>query len=106
MASSSSTPSVLPHERPSPYGAPPAPAGPSGAPATHHPAYVGVGGFALPKLPDDFVYGVSLPVNLAVPERTPTVKGYDFSQGADPQRVLDMCLTTGFQATHFGLAVN
>jgi deoxyhypusine synthase len=33
------------------------------------------------------------------------VKGYDFNQGIDYSKILDSYLTTGFQATHFGKAV-
>ena len=34
------------------------------------------------------------------------VKGYDFNDGIDYGRVLKSFATTGFQATHFGRAVN
>jgi deoxyhypusine synthase len=95
----------IPHERPSPYGAPPAVRDVPLDPATHHPAYTSTGMFPLPKLPSDFTYGVSIPVNLPIPSSAPAVRGYDFSSGADPQNVLSSFITTGFQATNFGLAV-
>lgn len=33
------------------------------------------------------------------------VKGYDFNNGIDYSKIMDTYLTTGFQATHFGKAV-
>ena len=33
------------------------------------------------------------------------VKGYDFNKGVDHSALLDSFLTSGFQATNFGLAV-
>lgn len=33
------------------------------------------------------------------------VKGYDFNKGIDYARIMESYLTTGFQATHFGKAV-
>lgn len=39
------------------------------------------------------------------PEDTPQVKGYDFNQGVDHKALLQSYFNTGFQATHFGLAV-
>ena len=42
----------------------------------------------------------------AIPEGTPTVRGYDFNQGpVDYSALLTSFLTTGYQATNFGLAV-
>ncbi len=40
-----------------------------------------------------------------VPEDTPKILGYDFNQGVDHRALLQSYLTTGFQATRFGLAV-
>lgn len=34
------------------------------------------------------------------------VKGYDFNNGIDYGKILEAYSTTGFQATHFGRAVN
>eukprot|EP00195_Chlamydomonas_chlamydogama_P004850 CAMPEP_0202901004 /NCGR_PEP_ID=MMETSP1392-20130828/12674_1 /ASSEMBLY_ACC=CAM_ASM_000868 /TAXON_ID=225041 /ORGANISM="Chlamydomonas chlamydogama, Strain SAG 11-48b" /LENGTH=357 /DNA_ID=CAMNT_0049587485 /DNA_START=147 /DNA_END=1220 /DNA_ORIENTATION=+ len=36
---------------------------------------------------------------------TPAIRGYDFNKGLDLQALLDSMLTTGFQATSFGQAV-
>ena len=33
------------------------------------------------------------------------VKGYDFNNGIDYAKIMESYLTTGFQATHFGKAV-
>ena len=42
----------------------------------------------------------------AIPEGTPTVQGYDFNSGpVDYDLLLRSFLTTGYQATNFGLAV-
>ncbi|XP_041091654.1 deoxyhypusine synthase [Polyodon spathula] len=41
----------------------------------------------------------------SLPEGTPQVKGYDFNQGVDHKALLQSYLTTGFQATSFGRAV-
>eukprot|EP00064_Thunnus_orientalis_P009138 superscaffoldBa00001144_g9161 len=41
----------------------------------------------------------------SLPEDMPKIKGYDFNQGVDHQAVLKSYLTTGFQASSFGLAV-
>ncbi|XP_058862976.1 deoxyhypusine synthase-like isoform X1 [Acipenser ruthenus] len=41
----------------------------------------------------------------SLPEGTPQVKGYDFNQGVDHRALLQSYLTTGFQATSFGRAV-
>uniref|UniRef100_UPI0037E8C419 deoxyhypusine synthase n=1 Tax=Semicossyphus pulcher TaxID=241346 RepID=UPI0037E8C419 len=40
-----------------------------------------------------------------LPDDTPVIKGYDFNQGVDLQAVLKSYLTTGFQASRFGLAI-
>lgn len=40
-----------------------------------------------------------------VPEDTPQIKGYDFNLGVNHKALLQSYYTTGFQATHFGLAV-
>jgi deoxyhypusine synthase len=40
-----------------------------------------------------------------IPEDTPTVQGYDFNQGVDFQKILDSYLTTGYQATQLGEAI-
>ncbi|XP_060946749.1 deoxyhypusine synthase-like [Limanda limanda] len=40
-----------------------------------------------------------------VPGDTPKIRGYDFNKGVDHQALIQSYLTTGFQATNFGLAV-
>lgn len=40
-----------------------------------------------------------------LPEDIQKIKGYDFNQGVDLQAVLNSYITTGFQASSFGLAV-
>ncbi|KAL6102794.1 dhps [Pungitius sinensis] len=40
-----------------------------------------------------------------LPEGTPKIKGYDFNQGVDLQALLDSYMTTGFQASSLGLAI-
>lgn len=40
-----------------------------------------------------------------MPEDTPTVKGYDFNEGLNLKAVLDTYVNCGYQATHFGRAV-
>lgn len=40
-----------------------------------------------------------------VPEDVPQIRGYDFNRGVDHKALLQSYFTTGFQATHFGLAV-
>lgn len=40
-----------------------------------------------------------------LPEFTPEVNGYDWSQGLDYKKLFDSYLTSGFQATNLGLAV-
>ncbi|XP_022520790.2 deoxyhypusine synthase [Astyanax mexicanus] len=41
----------------------------------------------------------------ALPEDVPRIRGYDFNQGVDHRALLHSYLTTGFQASSFGLAV-
>ena len=41
----------------------------------------------------------------SLPEDTPTVKGYDFNHPFDFEKFINSYLTTGFQATNLGLAV-
>ncbi|RXN35479.1 deoxyhypusine synthase [Labeo rohita] len=43
--------------------------------------------------------------SIALPEDMPQIKGYDFNQGVDHKALLQSFLTTGFQASSFGLAV-
>ena len=40
-----------------------------------------------------------------MPEDSQKVTGYDFNQGVDHHKLLQSYLTSGFQATNFGLAV-
>lgn len=40
-----------------------------------------------------------------LPEDLPKIKGYDFNQGVDFQAVLKSYLTTGFQASRLGQAI-
>lgn len=40
-----------------------------------------------------------------LPEDMPKIKGYDFNQGVNLQAVLRSYLTTGFQASSLGLAI-
>lgn len=40
-----------------------------------------------------------------LPEDLPKIRGYDFNQGVDLQAVLKSYLTTGFQASRLGLAI-
>jgi len=40
-----------------------------------------------------------------MPAGTPIVRGYDFNRGIDHHALLQSFLTSGFQATNFGLAV-
>lgn len=42
----------------------------------------------------------------ALPEGTETVRGYDFNEGIDHEKLLASYLRTGFQATNFGLAID
>lgn len=41
-----------------------------------------------------------------MPPDTPVVSGYDWNKGVDYDRLLQTYLTSGFQATNFGKAVN
>lgn len=41
----------------------------------------------------------------ALPADMPRIRGYDFNQGMDHRALLQSYLTTGFQASSFGLAV-
>lgn len=43
--------------------------------------------------------------NSASIEGSPQVSGYDFNTGINYDKILDTYLTTGFQATNFGKAV-
>lgn len=40
-----------------------------------------------------------------LPEDMPKIRGYDFNQGVDLQALLKSYLTTGFQASSLGLAI-
>lgn len=40
-----------------------------------------------------------------LPENMTKIKGYDFNQGRDLQGVMKSYLTTGFQASRLGLAI-
>eukprot|EP00163_Fabomonas_tropica_P033176 TRINITY_DN860_c0_g1_i2.p1 TRINITY_DN860_c0_g1~~TRINITY_DN860_c0_g1_i2.p1 ORF type:complete len:356 (+),score=113.29 TRINITY_DN860_c0_g1_i2:344-1411(+) len=40
-----------------------------------------------------------------MPEGTKTVKGYDFNEGCDVNKLLDFYATSGFQSTNVGLAI-
>jgi deoxyhypusine synthase len=40
-----------------------------------------------------------------IPKDTPTVKGYDFNNGIDYEKILQSYLYTGYQATHLGEAI-
>lgn len=40
-----------------------------------------------------------------IAEDMPKIRGYDFNQGVDHQAVLKSYLTTGFQASSLGLAI-
>lgn len=41
----------------------------------------------------------------ALPEDLPKIRGYDFNQGVDFQALMKSYLTTGFQASRLGLAI-
>ncbi|GAB6024607.1 hypothetical protein CHUAL_009751 [Chamberlinius hualienensis] len=41
-----------------------------------------------------------------LPTNTPVVKGYDFNEGVNFEKIFDSYKTLGFQATHLGLAIN
>lgn len=47
-----------------------------------------------------------LVVSSQLPADTPVVAGYDWDEGVDYDRLLQTYLTSGFQATNFGKAVN
>ncbi|XP_068193217.1 deoxyhypusine synthase-like isoform X2 [Antennarius striatus] len=49
----------------------------------------------------DYIYRESHPL----PEDSIKVMGYDFNQGVDHRALLQSYISTGFQATHFGLAI-
>lgn len=40
-----------------------------------------------------------------LPENTPTVKGYDFNSGINYEKLLTSYVTSGFQATNLGKAI-
>ena len=44
--------------------------------------------------------------SVEMPAGTPTVQGYDFEGDLDLQKLLDSMLTSGFQATQLGRAVD
>eukprot|EP00124_Ichthyophonus_hoferi_P001274 Ihof_evm11s62 gene=Ihof_evmTU11s62 len=48
---------------------------------------------------------VAVLMRSSVPENADIVRGYDWNQGVDYAKILDSYLTTGFQATNYGLAV-
>lgn len=48
---------------------------------------------------------VFMPSNCASLEGSPQVSGYDFNEGVNYDKILGSYLTTGFQATNFGRAV-
>jgi len=54
-----------------------------------------------PSMSQDAVMVASEPM----PAGSVEVRGYDFNEGVDYSRLLDSYLTSGFQATNFGLAV-
>ncbi|XP_016425468.1 deoxyhypusine synthase [Sinocyclocheilus rhinocerous] len=43
--------------------------------------------------------------SIALPEDMPQIRGYDFNRGVDHRALLQSFLSTGFQASNFGLAV-
>ena len=43
--------------------------------------------------------------SVEMPADSVKVKGYDFNQGVDYHKILQSYLTSGFQATNFGLVV-
>lgn len=43
--------------------------------------------------------------SVKLPESTPQVKGYDFNKGVNYDSLLQSYISSGFQATNFGLAV-
>lgn len=48
---------------------------------------------------------VFMPSNSASLEGSSKVSGYDFNNGVDYNKILNSYLTTGFQATNFGKAI-
>ena len=58
-----------------------------------------------PSALPDVVTQAVLVQSEAVPDGTPKVQGYDFNKGLDYSALLDSYKTIGFQATHFGRAV-
>ena len=58
-----------------------------------------------PSAPPDMVTQAILVKSEPVPDGTPKVQGYDFNKGLDYSALLDSYKTIGFQATHFGRAV-
>ena len=51
------------------------------------------------------MYQAVLVKSAKMPEGTKTVKGWDFSQGCDLDGIMQAMLTSGFQATALGQAV-
>ena len=49
--------------------------------------------------------GAVLVHSVEMPADSVKVKGYDFNQGVDYHKILQSYLTSGFQATNFGLAI-
>lgn len=43
--------------------------------------------------------------SVAMPADTQTVRGYDFNNGVDYSKLFRSYLTTGYQATHLGKAI-
>jgi hypothetical protein len=58
---------------------------------------------AIPAVAMDAV--LNIPEECKMPEGTPTVKGYDFNNGVDINKLLDSFTTMGFQGTNMGLAI-
>ena len=56
----------------------------------------------LPQLVKDAILAASEPM----PSDSVEVRGYDFSDGVDYHALLQSYKTTGFQANHFGKAVD
>lgn len=54
---------------------------------------------------DEVRGAVLTPSEDASQHNLPEVKGYDFNNGVDYNKILQSYLTSGFQATHFGRAV-
>ncbi len=42
----------------------------------------------------------------SVPAETPVVRGYDFNEGLNYDKLLQSMFVTGYQATHLGRAIN